>query len=62
MLFNTSDKSIRFAMIIEICKDYKNQVMVKVLHNKVLTTVRKHVRNLRLLFRRSEWGKGGIPI
>ena len=62
VLFNTSDKTIRFAMIVEICKDYKNQVIVKVLHNKILTTVKKHVRNLRLLFRRSEWTSGGIPI
>ena len=60
VLFNTSDNTIRFAMIVEILP--KNQVMVKQLHNRVLTTVKKHVRNLRLLFRRSEWSKGGIPI
>ena len=55
-----SEGQIKFCIILEVKP--QNMVIVKMLHNKIVTIVTKHIRNLKLLYRRSEWGEGGIPI
>ena len=60
VIFKNSEKQLRFGVIIQILP--KNMVEIRQVHNRVIVTTIKHIRNLKLLFRKSEWGKGGIPI
>ena len=59
-IFRNSEKKLRFCLIVEV-KD-KNMVSVRVMHNLKMQVMDKHIRNLKLLFRQSEWGPGGMPL
>jgi hypothetical protein len=59
IIYQTSEKRCRFGVIVQILPN--NMVIVRTSRNSVLENLSKHLRLLKLIFRKSEWLENGIP-